>query len=226
MFSPRGQNDDLASPERFRAAISLKLEERGGAGSTSRRSGEEGDLIHDTIDVSAEGNLRINLHANPAATQPALTVSDNLALDAYTVRLSLHDVALKDHTWPDALRNVNGKIEIIPGTVSLIGMTGTMGNISLAWTGQTDPATGKMALSGDASSTGLPTQWLNHLPNARPALTVTTHSGKRITRPSMLFGRFAGWLPRPLPPQETVGLCSAGGAPLYIRATRRTIAVL
>lgn len=128
-----------------------------------------------TVDLSGEGNLRINLPVNPAAAQPSVALNEILALDAYTVRLNLHDVSIKDSSWPAPLASIKGKVEIVPGTVSMIGMSGTMGNLTLAWNGQTEPSTGKMTLSGDASSKGLPTQWLNHLPDALSDLLDRKH---------------------------------------------------
>jgi hypothetical protein len=116
-------------------------------------------------DIAAEGTLRVNLPANPEAKQPALVLSDTLALDSYTARLNLHDVALKPPAWPDALTKIDGKIEIVPGVVSMTAMTAALGKVNFSWNGQADPSTGKISLTGQADTKGYSSTWTRYLPD-------------------------------------------------------------
>jgi hypothetical protein len=127
------------------------------------------DLWHDhapsgVVDLSADAVLRVNLPDNPAATQPALRLSDTFALDSYSARLALHDVSLNEPSWPDSPTGINGKLEVVPGRVSMTGMSNNLGDIALNWSGQTDLATGKITLAGQADSHGYPERWLPYLP--------------------------------------------------------------
>lgn len=116
-------------------------------------------------DLSAEGTLRVNLPPNPDAKQPALVLSESLALESYAARLALHNVTLKPASWPEALTKVDGKIEIVPGVVSLTGMTASLGKVALSWDGQADPSTGKISLSGKADTKGYSATWARYVPD-------------------------------------------------------------
>ncbi len=169
------------------------------------------------IDLNAEAALRLNLPANPDAKEPPLRLSDNLALDSYTVRLALHDASLKESSWPDTLAAINGKLEFVPATVSMTGMTATIGNVSLAWSGQTDPATGKISLSGDASSKSLPTQWLNHLPDALASNLDQKRENVSLALHLDSLTRAAADKPWELQGKlHTANLASAGALPLIL----------
>jgi hypothetical protein len=118
------------------------------------------------VDLSAQADVRVNLPADPAAAQPEVRLSDTLALETYAARLTLHNGSLLEHSWPDSPSKINGTLDVAPSGISMTGMTASLGNVDVAWSGHTDLDAGKITLAGQADAKGLPKRWMQYVPDA------------------------------------------------------------
>jgi hypothetical protein len=116
------------------------------------------------INLDAAAGIRVNMPADSTAVPQPLRLSDSLAIGAYRAGITLHDAQLASASWPAPLNKLQGAVEIVPGRVSMSGMSGAMGGVALAWQGHVIPETGQVALSGSAQSAGWPAQLMSYLP--------------------------------------------------------------
>jgi len=116
------------------------------------------------VDLDASAKIRVNMPADGTAVPEPIRVSDAVAISTYRAGITLHDVVLKQTSWPAALTKLQGTVEIVPGRVSMTAMSGAIGNAMLEWQGQVIPQTGQVTLSGSAQTASWPAEWNSYLP--------------------------------------------------------------